>query len=121
MFKRNKIITTLVIVLVCSGVALVLLQKEGRSSASETDIPDTDLPAKRLTTKSDMRSPSALGNDSLYDHLSNHPSWGEERLLFYKDSLIALSRQVKDSTIQTDSSLQQEKAEPKDEFVLLWE
>ena len=108
---------TLVIVLVCSGVTLLILQKEGRSTASDMGIPHSELPAKRLTTKSDIGLASDLGKDSLYDHLSNHPSRGEEQLLLFKDSLIALSLQVKDSTI--DSNSQQEKAEQQYEIVAL--
>ncbi len=108
---------TLVIVLVCIGVTFVLLQKEGRSTASVMDMSDTDVPEKRQTTKSDQGLVSELGTDSIYDRLSNHPGLGEEQLLFYKDSLIALSRQVIDSTIHSNS--QQEKAEQQYEIVAL--
>ena len=107
---------TLVIVLVCIGVTFVLLQKEGRSTASVMDMSDTDVPEKRQTTKSDKGLVSELGTDSIYDRLSNNPSQGKDLLLFYKDSLIALSREVKDSTIHLDSS-QQEKAELKYEVI----
>ena len=118
MIKRNKIILTFVIILVCSGLTLIFLQKEGRGTVSKTDIPDTDLTSKRQLITSDKELVSELDTESLYHNLSNHPRKGEEQLLFYKDSLIALSREVQDSIIHLDSS-QQEKAELQYEILLL--
>ena len=81
------------------------------------DVSDANLPSKPQTTISGMGLASDLGTDSIYDHLSNHPGLGEEKLLFYKDSIIALSQQVTDSKIYSNS--QQEKAEQQYEIVAL--
>lgn len=116
MINRNKIIMTLVIVLVCSSVTFVLWQKEGRSTASDMGMPHAKLPLEHQTAKSDSELASELGNDSIYDRLSNNTAKGEAQLLFYKDSLIALSRQVADSTILPDNS-DQEKDEMKYEVI----
>ena len=91
MIKRNKIIILIAIVLI-SSLAFVLVLREGPVTVSKKETIDADLPSNQSHTKKNNKGDeSVFDGDSLYEHLSNHQTKKDDKLLHDKDSIAALS------------------------------
>lgn len=103
MIKRNKIII-LTAVLLMSSMAFIFIQRERLVSESKMEIINADLPSIfRVDRESHKGLKPGLGNDSLYEYLSNHPTKIDDYLLQYKDSITSLWDQINGSNIKLDS------------------
>ena len=91
MIKRNKIIILIAIVLI-SSLAFVLMLREGPVTVSKKETIEEHLPPNQSHAKKNNKGDeSVFDGDSLYEHLSNHQTKKDDKLLHDKDSIAALS------------------------------